>query len=200
MTEARAGQLLAASLREAIQEELPLRLDFYEHWLGGERLPDRRGNLAQMTAVLGFLRTEGDAYHHVMERAGRVAAGWTVDALTPWRRRMAQRLPLRLRARFALGIVAELVRDVHAVSRLSRRVRRRQAEIGVTGSLFCAVRDVPRAPLCDFYLAAALEVMARFGVSAEGRLVGCRAIDGVRCVMALDWSGEQLAPTPAVAA
>ncbi len=200
MTEVRAGQLIAASLYQAIQEELPTRLDFYAHWLQGERLPDRRGNLAQMTAVLGFLRTEGEAYHRVMTNAGRVAAGWTVDGLTPWRRQVAARFPPALRARVALGVAADLVRTVHGSSRMSRRVRRRHAELGVTDSLFCAVRDVPAAPLCGFYLSATLELLARFEVPAHGRLAACRAIEGTRCVMMLDWPSTQLAPDPAVAA
>jgi hypothetical protein len=37
-------------------------------------------------------------------------------------------------------------------------------------------------------------------VPAEGRLASCRAIDGGRCVLLLDWSGSQAAPDPAVAA
>jgi hypothetical protein len=70
----------------------------------------------------------------------------------------------------------------------------------VTGSHFCAVREVPRAPLCTFYLAAALEVLARCGIAATGRAVRCRAIHGDRCVMVLDWSETREAPNPAVAA
>jgi hypothetical protein len=200
MTEVRAGQLLASALHEAIQEELPQRLDFYEHWLSGDRLPDRRGNLAQMTAVLGFLRTEGAAYDRVMARAGRLAAGWTVEGLTPWRRQVIQRLPPPLRARVILRMAAGLVRTVHGASRMSRRVRGRQAELAVTGSLFCAVREAPRAPLCGFYLAAVLELLTRFGVTAGGRVAGCRAIDGTQCIIMLDWSGTEEAPAPAVAA
>ena len=200
MTDVRTGQLVASSVYDAIQAELPQRLDFYGHWLQRDRLPDRRGNLAQMTAVLGFLRTEGEAYDRVVARAGQVAAGWTVDGLTPFRRHMTAKLPPALRARAVLALAADLVRTVHAPSRMSRRVRRRQAEVGVTASLFCAVRDVPRAPLCGFYLAATLELLARFEVPAQGRLVSCRAIEGSRCVMLLDWSGSQVAPDPAVAA
>jgi uncharacterized membrane protein len=36
--------------------------------------------LAPMSAVLGFLRTEA-AYARVMDRAGRLAADWTVSAM-----------------------------------------------------------------------------------------------------------------------
>jgi hypothetical protein len=200
MTDVRTGQLIAASLYDAIQEELPQRLDFYETWLGPGLLPDRRGNLAPMTAVLGFLRTEGEAYDRVMARAGRTAAGWTVEGLKPWRRRLIGRLPQALRVRAALGVAGGLVRTVHDASRVKRRVRGRRAELRVSGSFFCAVREAPPAPLCGFYLAATIEVLSRFGLSAAGRVAGCRAIDGTRCVIDLDWSGRQEAPRPAVAA
>ncbi|HUF46281.1 MAG TPA: hypothetical protein VMM93_00630 [Vicinamibacterales bacterium] len=153
MTDVRIGQLIAASLYDAIQEELPQRLDFYETWLGAGTMPDRRGNLAAMTAVLGFLRTEGEAYDRVMVRAGHTAAAWMVEGLAPVRRRIIARL-----------------------------------------------REVPRTPLCAFYLAATIEILSRFGVTAVGRLAGCRAIEGLRCVIELDWSGHRVSTTPAVAA
>jgi hypothetical protein len=200
MTEVLAGHLIAASLSEAILEVLPQRLEFYEPWLGGERRPDRRGNLAQMLAVIGFLRTEGGAYDRVVAHAGRLAAGWIVDELPPWRRRMIGRLPRPFRARAALGVAADLVRAVHEPSRLSRKVRRRRAEVGVTTSLFCEVREAPHAPLCGFYLAATIEVLARFGIQAEGRLSRCHAIDSGPCVMHVDWSGRQSPPGPAAVA
>ena len=200
MTEVPAGQLIAASLAEAIEELLPQRLEFYEPWIGGERRPDRRGSLAPMLAVIGFLRTEGEAYDRVVDRAGRLAAGWIVEELKPWRLGMIARLPRPFRARAALGVAADLVRAVHEPSRMSRKVRRRRAEIGVTTSLFCEVREAPRSPLCGFYLSAALEVLARFGIPAEGRLSTCHAIDRGRCMMQLDWSGGRTAPGPAASA
>ena len=97
-------------------------------------------------------------------------------------------------------MAGDLVRSVHGASRMTRRVRRRTAELKVSGSFFCGVRDRPTAPLCGFYLAATLEVLERFGLHAAGHVAGCRAIDGPRCVLSLDWSGSREAQTPAVAA
>jgi len=200
MTEVRVGPLVFSSLYEAIRELLPERLEFYENWLHGDRLPDRRGSPAPMAAVLGFLRTEGPNYDRVMERAGQVAAVWTVEALTPWKRTAAARLPAALRARAAVRVVSSLVRSVHEPSRLSRRMRRGQVELDVTASLFCAVREAPRAPLCRFYLAAVLETLRQFNLTAQGRLTDCRAIGGSRCGMVVSWSEPRLAQNPAEAA
>ncbi len=200
MTEVRVGPLVSSSLYEAIRELLPERLEFYETWLHGDRLPDPRGSAAPMAAVLGFLRTEGANYDRVMERAGQVAAAWTVEALTPWKRTAVARLPAAFRARAAVRVVNSLVRSVHEPSRLSRRMRRGHVELGVTASLFCAVREAPRTPLCGFYLAAVLETLRRFSLVAEGRLTDCRAIGGSRCGMVVDWSEPRIAQNPAEAA
>ena len=107
MTEARVGRLVPACLHQAIQEALPRRLDFYENWLHSQGLHDGSIGLAPLTAVLGFLRTEGQGYNDVVRRAGVLAAEWTVASMSPSRRRFVGSLPraLRLRAgmRVALG-------------------------------------------------------------------------------------------------
>ena len=75
MIGAEIGRVLVASMHQAIADELPTRVDFYDHWLGGKRMRDGSVGLSPMTAVLGFLRAEGQPYHAVMMRAGRYAAG-----------------------------------------------------------------------------------------------------------------------------
>src|SRR5580692_1067588 len=72
MIDARVGRLLAASLHQAIADELPQRLEFYEGWLRGQAMRDGTIGLAPITGVLGFLRTEGDAYH----RSSAVPVVW----------------------------------------------------------------------------------------------------------------------------
>ena len=49
-------------------------------------LRDGTIGLAPLTAVLSFLRREGDAYALVTTRAGEYAAEWTVDGLPAYRR------------------------------------------------------------------------------------------------------------------
>ena len=57
----RVGRVLVAALQQAIAEELPTRAEFYDHWLGPDGRRDGTLGQAPMTAVLGFLRTEGAA-------------------------------------------------------------------------------------------------------------------------------------------
>ena len=62
MGESRIGRILVASLHQAIADLLPTRLEFYENWLNSSGLREGTIGLAAISAVLGFLRTEGEAY------------------------------------------------------------------------------------------------------------------------------------------
>jgi hypothetical protein len=193
MTEARVGRLVPACLHQAIQETLPRRLDFYEHWLHSQALHDGSIGLAPMTAVLGFLRTEGEGYDQVVRRAGALAAEWTVASMSPFRRRLLAALPSPMRVRAALRVAADIVREVSSGSHARRHVKRGRAYLEVNASLFCAVRDKQSMPLCGFYAATTEEALRAFGVPASGRPERCRAVDGGICVMGVDFGDRHAA-------
>jgi hypothetical protein len=186
MTEARVGRLLSACLHQAIMDMLPQRLEFYEHWLNSGGLHDGSIGIGPITAVLGFLRTEGDGYDRVMSRAGRLAAEWTIASLPGVRRRSIAWLPTRLRAWAALRVAAAIIRDVSSTSQPRVRVRRRAARLSINASLFCAVREAQQLPLCGFYTAVATECLIRLGVPSRGRVESCRAVQGGTCMIAID--------------
>lgn len=200
MTEARIGRLLAPCLHQAILDVLPQRLEFYEHWLRSEGLRDGSIGLSPMIAVLGFLRTEGENYDRIMTRAGRLAAEWTIDGMSPLRRRSIGWLPRSLRARAALRVAAGIVRSICSTSRASARVRKGRARFNVVSSLFCAVREPQALPLCAFNAAVAVEALTRLGVPAHGRAAECRAVSGNLCAAAIELSGAATASDPAIAA
>ena len=127
-----------------------------------------------MTAVVGFLRTEGDAYDQVMARAG----GWRPSGR--WRRcrpirtrrdRLAAARTLRTRAALCAS-PREIVRDICS-SDAGRSTRVRKA-IGASRSARrrCSApsaRQQP-TPLCGFYVAVAVETLRqlrRAGAAAE---------------------------------
>lgn len=200
MTEGRFDRLLAACLHQGILELLPQRLDFYEHWLGSSGL--RGGNIgpAPMLAVLGFLRTEGEAYERVVTRAGQLAAGWTVASMPGLRRRAIAVLPRPLRVRAAMRVTARIARIISGGGRVSAQVRRGGARLDVKTSPFCAVRERHATPLCGFYAAVATETLGAFGLSATSRLERCRAVNGSSCVVTVETAGAGAAPDPAIAA
>jgi hypothetical protein len=187
MSETRIGRLLAACLHQAIGDVLPDRLEFYEVWLRSKAWRDGSMALAPMTAVLGFLRTE-DAYQEIMEKAGRLAADWTVSSLSPLQRRLIGLLPRRWRTRAALKIAAGIVRDVSSGTQASMRVRRTSASLDVKASLFCRVRALGKVPLCAFYRAVAGETLALFHLPAQVQIESCQAVDGASCRITLDLS------------
>jgi len=200
MTEAHVGRLLAACLHEAILDELPQRLDYYETWLRPDALRDGVG-LGPITAVVGFLRTEREGGHdRVMARAGRLAADWTIDSLPAVRVRVVRALPRWFRARAAARVASAIVRDVLSTSRASTRVRRWRVELRVTESLFCVVREPQTVPLCAFYSAVAARSFERFGLSSEDRIDRCRAVASGPCVIVLDLHAAVRVADPARAA
>src|SRR5215831_17686724 len=128
MSDLRIGRIVAASLHQSISDELPDRLEFYELYLRSQGLRDGTIGLAPITAVLGFLRTE-PAYADVVQRAGRLAAAWTIASMSPLRRRLIGVLPRRLRARVALGIAAGIVTLVSSSSKAATRLTRTNAQL-----------------------------------------------------------------------
>jgi len=186
MSEARIGRVLVASLHQAIADVLPNRLEFYENWLNVSGLREGTIGLAPLTAVLSFLRTEGDAYGVIVARAGRYAAEWYVRGLPMLERRMSAVLPTPLRARAALRAARHLVRSTYPGTRLITKMKKGQASLDLRGSLFCEVRELSTHPLCTFYASAIERLMELFALRADAQVLECRAA-GVRrgCVLTL---------------
>jgi len=191
MSEARIGRVLVASLHQAIADLLPTRLEFYENWLNVAGLREGTIGLAPLTAVLSFLRTEGEAYNLITARAGEYAAAWTFENVSAFERRLITALPSALRARAALRIGRQLVRDTYPGSRALSKVRRGRATIDLRGSLFCEVREMSVHPLCTFYASAMGSVLKLFEVTAVARVTECRAVGGQRgCVLSIALNGR----------
>lgn len=173
--EPRIGRVLVASLHQAIADVLPDRLEFYENWLNAPGLREGTIGLAPLSAVLSFLRLEGEAYNRTTAAAGEYAADWSVTSMSGFERRVIAALPIRLRTRGALRAAAGLVRATYPGSRVIVRVRRGVASVELRGSLFCEVREAAAGPLCGFYAAAIARVLHQFGIRAHAQVSECRA-------------------------
>jgi hypothetical protein len=187
MNEPRIGRVLVASLHQAIADVLPTRLEFYENWLNAPGLREGTIGLAPLSAVLSFLRLEGEAYNQITERAGEYAADWTVSSMSTFERRVISALPATLRARGALRTAGALIRATYPGSRAIVRMRRGTASIDLRGSLFCEVRETTDAPLCGFYAAAIARVLHHFSLRADAHVHECRAATrGKGCRLRVD--------------
>ena len=200
MTEAQVGRLLPACLHQAIADLLPDRLEYYEEWLSPDGLRDGTIGLAPVSAVVGFLRTEGPAYQAVMARAGELAAAWSLADWSALQRRIATAMPLAVRSRLALRATRRIARNVFALSEPSAHVRRGRATLQVKASVFCTARERQTRPLCDFYAALAVATLAAFEITATAKIESCRAMAGPACVVSLDIVGAVRAEEPAIAA
>lgn len=175
MSEPRIGRVLVASLHQAIADLLPTRLEFYENWLNVSGLREGTIGLAPLSAVLSFLRSEGDAYDLITARAGEYAADWTVNNLAPLERRVIRSLPATLRLWAAMRTARALVRQTYPGSRAIVRIKRANAVVDLRGSLFCEVREARALPLCGFYASAFARVLQLFALRGSARVNECRA-------------------------
>ncbi len=199
MSEPRIGRVLVASLHQAIADVLPMRLEFYENWLNLSGLREGTIGLAPLSAVLSFLRTEGQAYDLITSRAGEYAADWTVNNIRGLERRVILALPTGLRARAGLRIARGLVRATYPGSRAIVKLKRGTASIDLRGSLFCEVREAAILPLCGFYASAVGRIMHLFAVKADARVSECRAAGRRKgCLLSVVVNGASV-EEPAVA-
>jgi hypothetical protein len=190
MTEAPLGRLLPACLHQAIADVLPQRLEFYEEWLDPVGLRDGSIGLAPLSAVIGFLRTEGADYDAVVSRAGQLAAQWSVESRPPYQRRIGGALPVALRWRYALRIAGSIARDILSTSAVAMKVRRGKATMRVQSSVFCSAREPQKHPLCGFYRALAVETLRAFSLAATAQIEACRAMSGSACVISLEMASQ----------
>jgi hypothetical protein len=198
--DARIGRVLVASLHQAIADVLPDRLEFYENWLTVPGLREGTIGLAPLSAVLSFLRLEGEAYNRTMACAGEYAADWTVSSMSGLERRVISALPTMLRTRAALRTARSLVRSTYPGSRMKIRLKRGTAAVDLRGSLFCETREAAPTPLCGFYAAAIARVLHHFSLSADAQVHECRATSrGKGCRLKVEVRGAS-AGQPAAAA
>jgi bacteriochlorophyll 4-vinyl reductase len=197
MAEVSVGRVLVASLHQAIADILPTRLGFYENWLNTAGLRDGTIGLAPLYAVLSFLRQEeGDAYAHIMSRAGEYAAEWTVASMLPIRRRFIKGAPMFLRGRLLLKVGRQLVHETYRGSRAIARVRKGTARVDLRASVFCTVREPVVHPLCGFYAAAFSKLMALFSLGARAEVVSCRGTGERGCVLTMALNVARIADEP----
>jgi hypothetical protein len=136
----------------------------------------------------------------VVERAGALAAEWSLMSLPTVRRRLAGWMPSRFRLRAALRVASAICAAVDSRSRLKVRVRGLTAQVEVTSSVFCAVRGVQAAPLCGFYRSLALTTIVHFGLQSSAQVDRCRAMGAGSCVIEITLYASQPATETAAAA
>ena len=128
------------------------------------------------------------AYGRVTSRAGEYAADWTMDGLSGFGARVCGPAAAPSRP-LALGVLRDLVRETYGGSRAIVRMRRGGATVDIRSSIFCGVREPVPAPLCGFYEAAFLRVLASCDLPAvDSRSTSCRGTGSTGCFVAITLS------------
>jgi hypothetical protein len=195
MTDGGIGRILVASLHQSIGDALPLRLEYYEHWLTPMGLRDGRSGRAPLGAVLSFLRQEGrDVYDRVMTGAGRYSAEWH-HAQGGVATRVVRRLPYRLRRRIALHRSRELLLSAFTPARVRVTMRRGVGAVSATGAVFCELREPWPWPTCRYFGAAVERHLALQGVAAVVTIDACQAAGDASCQLTVTF--RRPGPPPA---
>jgi hypothetical protein len=185
MTDSGVGRLLVASLHQSIADVLPERLEFYEEWLSPSGLRDGRIGLAPMAAVLSFLRQEGRHYDDVAAQAGVYTADWSLQALSPFRRRLIMMAPRALRLRLVMRLANRVIRSAYGGSRAVLKTRDGTRVVDIRGSIFCGVREPVARPLCGFYAAVLSQLMRSFALDLSVATQACRATGSGPCLLSV---------------
>ena len=193
--------MLVASLHQAIADVLPDRLEFYENWLTVPGLREGTIGLAPLSAVLSFLRLEGEAYNRDHGACRRVRRG--LDGQQHVRRSSGASFGA---CRRCCGRAARSGRRGRSCARpipdprIKIRLRRGTASVDLRGSLFCETREATAMPLCGFYAAAIARVLQHFSLAADAQVHECRAASrGKGCRLKVEVRGAS-AGEPAAAA
>ena len=136
------------------------RLSFYENWLDARGLRLGTIGVAPLTAVLSFLRQEGDAYGVITRRAGEYAAEWTdrvaVGRAADSHQGLAAMAPQAHPAADCASIGAQQLprqprhREVHGRAAPKSILR---------ASIFCSVREPVAQTAVRLYAAAVQRLM-----------------------------------------
>ncbi|MPY86670.1 MAG: hypothetical protein GEU99_01965 [Luteitalea sp.] len=176
---------------------MPQQLELYETWLKPFSWRKSELSIASLSAVLSFLRREGDAYGDVTRAAGRYAAQWIYDDL-PWSARIVSRriTPRDFRVRRLLRLAGQLVGATSGDGRVKVHARGAVPLIELAGSVFCHVRGPSSAPLCVYY-ADAIEHLFRLDrFHCDVSIVGCRAMGAECCIFAVTIGGRTATDVP----
>ena len=187
--ESGVGRLLLASLHQAIGDVIPMRLEFYEHWLRPGQLHQGVMGRAPLSAVLGFLRTE-PAYEQVVARGGVYAADWDRASRSDIAVQTARVLPAPLAGRIALYVAGRLVRATTFGGRTRATLAGDTGSMEIHGSVFCDVREPVQHPFCGYYAAMVSRVLEHFGIDGAVRITACRGAANPTCVLAFRIRGH----------
>ena len=149
MKEDSVERLFVASLRKALEEIAPERLDVFETWFpAGDRRP--RFHIAPVMGAVSYLSRDPAFYKKVMKEAGRTASTWCYQHLSKVERKLWSTAPRFGRERAVQRLLRSGLKNIQRDGRLGARRAGGKLLLTVSNSLFC--RTVSgNGPVCLYY-------------------------------------------------
>jgi predicted hydrocarbon binding protein len=142
-------RLFLASLWKALQDIAPERLEVFQKWFDpADRRP--RFHIAPVMGAVSYLRRDTALYQRVMEQAGRYAADWSFEHLSPLERKLWGSLPRAGRDRAVRRLLRVGLKNIHSDGELEARREGPKLVVTVSNSIFR--RTVSgNGPVCLYY-------------------------------------------------
>jgi predicted hydrocarbon binding protein len=155
-------RLFVASLRSALENTAPERLDVFESWFPpGDRRP--RFHIAPVMGAVSYLGRDVEFYNVVMEKAGRIAAAWSYEQLSHVERKFWASMPQSGRERAVKRLLRTGLRNIQRHGELSARREDPKLFLILSNSFFCrAVHG--NGPVCLYYASLFSGLMERAGL------------------------------------
>ena len=152
-------RLFLASLRQALEDIAPEKLDVFQKWFDpADRRP--QFHIAPVMGAVSYLGRDPALYESVMDRAGRYASDWSYEHLSPLERKLWSSMPLAGRERAVTRLLRAGLRNIHRDGELQARRDGSKLVVIVANSIFC--RTVTgEGPVCVYYASLFKGLMAR---------------------------------------
>ena len=155
-------RLFVASLRSALEQIAPERLDIFEDWFPpGDRRP--RFHIAPVMGAVSFLSREPEFYSLVMEKAGQIASAWCYQHVSSMERKFWASMPQAGKERAVRRLLRAGVKNVQCDGELTVRREASKLFLTLSNSIFC--RTVSgNGPVCLYYASFFSGLMAQAGL------------------------------------
>ena len=155
-------RLFVASLRSALEDVAPERLDVFENWFSpGDRRP--RFHIAPVMGAVSYLSRDPEFYNVVMEKAGQIASAWCYQHVSSMERKFWASMPQLGKERAVRRLLRAGVKNVQRDGELTARREGGKLLLTLSNSIFC--RTVSgNGPVCLYYASFFSGLMEQAGL------------------------------------
>lgn len=155
-------RLFVASLRSALEDIAPERLDVFENWFPpDDRRP--RFHIAPVMGAVSYLSRDPEFYKLAMEKAGRIASVWCYEHVSPVERKFWASLPQAGRERAVRRLLRAGLKNVQRDGELTTRREGPKLLLTLSNSIFCRTVSGDD-PVCLYYASLFSGLMEQAGL------------------------------------